>query len=265
MKITVFTSNNPRHLRLAERLGTIADTVFMVQECMTVFPGQVDDFYKRTDVMRAYFERVIAAEKEVFGIPRFLPANVRQLALRTGDLSFAPLSMLSEALQSDIYVVFGASYIRPPLVHFLIDKMAINIHMGISPYYRGSSCNFWALYDGNPDLVGATVHMLSAGLDSGPMLYHVRPAVVTTDPFLFGMKAVEAAQESLAARISTREIFDMPKVQQDRSREIRYTRNRDFTDVVASEYLDRLPDSIGLATRLKNAPERDFLRLYQPN
>lgn len=264
MKITVFTSNNPRHIRLAERLSTIADTVYMVQECMTVFPGQIDDFYKKTDVMRSYFERVIAAEKAVFGTPRFLPANVRQLALRTGDLSLAPLDMLGDALNSDIYVVFGASYIRPPLVDSLIDKMAINIHMGISPYYRGSSCNFWALYDGNPDLVGATIHMLSRGLDSGPMLYHVRPAAVATDPFVFGMKAVEAAQESLVSRISTGEIFNIPKVQQDRSQEIRYTRNRDFTDTYASTYLERKLDSSGLLAGLESVPRRDFVRLYQP-
>ena len=45
--------------------------------------------------------------------------------------------------------------------------------MGISPYYRGTDCNFWALYDGNPHLVGATIHYLSEGLDSGDIAYHV--------------------------------------------------------------------------------------------
>ena len=30
--------------------------------------------------------------------------------------------------------------------------------LGISPQYRGSSCNFWALYDNNPHLVGATMN-----------------------------------------------------------------------------------------------------------
>ena len=65
-----------------------------------------------------------------------------------------------------------AVYIKGPLVNFLIKKKAINIHMGISPYYRGADCNFWAMYDGNSHLVGATIHMLSKGLDSGSILYH---------------------------------------------------------------------------------------------
>ena len=44
--------------------------------------------------------------------------------------------------------------------------------MGISPYYRGTDCNFWALYDNNSHLVGSTIHYLSKGIDSGPILYH---------------------------------------------------------------------------------------------
>lgn len=44
--------------------------------------------------------------------------------------------------------------------------------MGLSPYYRGTDCNFWALYDKKPQYVGATIHLLSKGIDSGPTLYH---------------------------------------------------------------------------------------------
>ncbi|MHA6732235.1 formyltransferase family protein [Devosia sp. A369] len=264
MKITLFTSNNPRHLSLAERLSEFADEVYVVQECVTVFPGIIDDFYKKTPVMQEYFSRVLEAEREVFGCPRFLPGNVRQMALRTGDLSLASLEMLGGALEADVFVVFGASYIRPPLVDFLIKKNAFNIHMGISPYYRGSSCNFWALYDGRPELVGATIHMLSKGLDSGSMLYHVRPKEEAIDPFIFGMKAVLAAQESLVSRLASQEIFDMPMEVQDRSAQIRYTRNIDFNDEVANEYLRRNLTKEQLLTKMLEAPRHDLLRLYQP-
>ena len=54
--------------------------------------------------------------------------------------------------------------------------------MGVSPYYRGNDCNFWALYDDNPHLVGATIHMLTKGLDSGPMLYHAM-SNIKSNPF----------------------------------------------------------------------------------
>ena len=89
-----------------------------------------------------------------------------------GDLNTCSLDNISDFLKSDIYIVFGSSYIKGDLINFLVNAKAINIHMGVSPYYRGTDCNFWALYDNNPHLVGATIHLLSKGLDSGPMLYH---------------------------------------------------------------------------------------------
>lgn len=264
MKVCLFTSNSPRHLALAEKLSTVAESVHVIQECSTVFPGRVEDYYRKSPVMQDYFGRVIDAEREVFGTPRFLPANVRQLALRMEDLSLAPVEMLSPALDADIIIVFGASYIKGALVEAIIERGAVNIHMGISPYYRGSSCNFWALYDDNPDLVGATIHMISKGLDSGEMLYHVRPKQEAVDPFVLGMKAVEAAQNSLVDRIANGGLNRFPRVRQDKSGEIRYTRNSAFTDEVAAEYLARDRNAAWVGRQLQSAPERDLLGLYQP-
>lgn len=239
MKILVFTSNNPRHISLVERCAEVADEVSVVQECVTVFPGKVEDFYRKTPVMQEYFSRVMAAERTVFGAPRFIPQGVRTLALRMGDVSLAPVEIFQAALDADVIIVFGASYIRAPLVDLLIERRAVNIHMGISPYYRGSSCNFWALYDNRPDMVGATIHMLSRGLDSGAMLFHARPAVQAEDSFVFGMRAVKAAHDSLLEMISRNELFQLPAHPQDKTKQIRYTRNADFTDHVAREFLDR--------------------------
>jgi methionyl-tRNA formyltransferase len=172
--------------------------------------------------------------------------------------------LLEHALSADRIIVFGASYIKRPLVDRLIDRGALNIHMGISPYYRGSSCNFWALYDGNPDLVGATIHLISKGLDSGSMLYHARPKAEPTDPFLLGMRAVEAAQDSLIDRIASGEIDRLPRVAQNKAEEIRYTRNAEFTDAVAAEYLQRGLSAAEIDGMLSRAPNRSFLKLYQP-
>jgi methionyl-tRNA formyltransferase len=134
--------------------------------------------------------------------------------------------------------VFGSSFIKGELIDFLVENKAINIHMGLSPYYRGSSCNFWALYDDKPDYVGATIHMLSKGLDSGPMLFHAIPMAEKVTPFVLGMKAVRAAHFGLVNTIENGRIFKMKSMQQDKDLEIRYTKNIDFNDKVASLYLE---------------------------
>ena len=192
MNITVFTSNRPRHLALVHDLTRIADEVHAVIETSTVFPGRVPDFVKQSKAMQQYFTRVIAAEEEVFGTPRFVSDKIRPLVLKMGDLNLIDLDILTPCLRADEYVVFGSSYIQGPLLDVLVARKACNIHMGTSPYYRGSSCNFWACYDGKYDYVGATVHRLSKGLDSGPILFHAFPER-TGEAFLLGMNAVRSA------------------------------------------------------------------------
>jgi len=261
MTITIFTSNQPRHIALAGALARLAGSVFVVQESNTVFPGRVADFFKKSEVMQDYFAKVIAAERAVFGEPRFLPAGVRSMSLKMGDLSLLPLEALAEALSSDYFIVFGASFIKGALCDHLVSKKAINIHMGTSPYYRGSSCNFWAMYDGRPEYVGATVHLLTKGLDSGPMLFHALPRPADVDGFELGMRAVKVAHEAVTARIADGTLLRLPAIEQDKSRQLRYTRNEHFTEAVAAEYLQRTMPAAEIRTRLE---QRDLSVFLQP-
>jgi folate-dependent phosphoribosylglycinamide formyltransferase PurN len=238
----------------------VADEVFAVQECNTVFPGQVQDLFRRSPVMQDYFGRVIAAEAEVFGTPRFAPRNVRQLPVKMGDLRRLDLHSLGDALNADVCVVFGASFIKGPLCENLVANRAINIHMGVSPYYRGSSTNFWAMHDDRPQFVGATIHRLSAGLDSGPILFHAFPTARAVDPFVYGMQCVRAAHESLVDHLRKGDLFSLEPVPQERSRELRYTRNADFTDEVAADYLGRLPSPQAMKDALLARDPNLFVR-----
>ena len=52
-----------------------------------------------------------------------------------------------------------------------------NLHGGVSPWYRGADCTFWALYNGEPEQVGCTLHRIDAGIDTGNLVAHVCPEV----------------------------------------------------------------------------------------
>ena len=178
---------------------------------------------------------------------------MQNLIVQSGDLNKIDRSVLEPALNSDVYVVFGSSFIKGWLIDHLVSNNAINIHMGISPYYRGSSCNFWSVYDGNPHLMGATIHMLSKGLDSGDILYHVAPTVTDClNSFEFTMMSVKSAHESLVQRISNSEIYNYTPVKQNASLEIRYTKNSDFTNEIAKEFLERDLRISDISSMIKN-------------
>ena len=156
----------------------------------------------------------------------------------SGDLNKCSMNLLSDFLKSDVYIVFGSSYIKGKLVDFLVKQKAINIHAGVSPYYRGTDCNFWALYDDNPHLVGATIHLLSKGLDSGPMLYHSM-SNLKTNPFDYTMSTIKSAFHSIAQRIKDGSIFTIKPLAQDKAVEVRYTKKSEFNEKIVKEYFEK--------------------------
>ena len=260
MKITIFTSNQPRHIALINRLSNFVEEVYAVQEVSTVHPGKVADFFGNSEIMNRYLTRVQSAEKHFFPNERFTSSNVRNFACKLGDLNRLMKSDLGDALNSDLYLVFGSSFIKGWLCDFLVKRRAINLHMGLSPYYRGSSCNFWAIYDQLPNYVGATWHQLSYGLDSGPILFHSIPKFENEDPFRFSMKAVLTAQEDLILNLDSIARGAFPGIQQDKQMQIRYSRYMDFSDEIAQEFLDRDNSAQVLKSLLQETKRPNLLK-----
>lgn len=265
MKITVFSSNQPRHLSFIEQLVSIASEVCVVQEVTTVFPGQIADFYTQSPSMKRYFQRVQEAERQVFGEIRPLPSGTRVTSMRMGDLNQVSQAQLHSALNSEVYVVFGSSFIKGWLIDFLVEKRCFNLHIGVSPYYRGNSTNFWALYDRHPEYVGATIHYLTKGLDSGPILFHALPAVAAYEPFELGMRAVQAAHLGFIKSLKENPSLQFQSQPQDRSRELRYSRKNDFTDDIVEEYLNRMASPQELEAHLAHRDLSRFTQPYVPN
>lgn len=239
MKITLFTSNKKRHNYFINILSEICDELFVIQETGTIFPGIVPDHYPATNILKNYFEKVNNAQNKFFGNSYINSSKkLNLLPILMGDLNKLSLETLAPFLKSNLYIVFGSSYIKSDLTNFLISKKAINIHMGISPFYRGTDCNFWALNDDNPHLVGATIHLLTNGLDSGPILYHAMPKIFS-DPFEYSMSAVKSAFLSIKEKIQDNSIFKYKAVDQDNSKEIRYSTKKQFNNLIVEKYLKK--------------------------
>lgn len=240
MKITLFTASQDRHNYFINLLSTICDELYVVQEAKTTFTKIMTKNNIINPIIEKYFENVTSAQNKIFGKPNVnrFDKNIKIFSIQFGDLNICSINMLNDFLKSDYYIVFGASYIKGDLANFLINKNAINIHMGVSPYYRGTDCNFWALYDDNPHLVGATIHLLSKGLDNGPILYHAMPNI-KTNPFEYTMSATKSALYSVVERIKNNSILRFKPHEQNKKKEIRYSKKRDFNEKVANEFLIR--------------------------
>ena len=240
MRVTLFTSNKNRHNYFINLLSQVSEKIFVIQECEIINAGKILGNYRSSSILKKYFENVDHAQNKLFGNSSVnnLNKNIKILSIPFGDLNKYSISFLSEFLESDLYIVFGSSYIKGNLVNFLMNQKAINIHAGVSPYYRGSDCNFWALYDQNPHLVGSTIHLLSDGLDNGPILYHAM-SNLKTNPYEYTMSTVKSAFHSIAERIKNYSILKIKPVIQDKNKEIRFSKIKEFNEEMVKENLKK--------------------------
>jgi hypothetical protein len=59
----------------------------------------------------------------------------------------------------------------------------INTHVGITPKYRGVHGGYWALWSGDPENFGVTVHYVDTGVDTGQIIYQARAVPEARDSF----------------------------------------------------------------------------------
>ena len=258
MKITIFTADQPRHNYFINKISEISDQVYVIQEKKNIITNGHDDL-ELSSIKSNYFYLVNEAQEKLFGNHKIIK-NEKKINLKKiqmGQLSSLKIDEMKKFFSSDFYLIFGSSYIKGSMLKYLSNKSAINIHMGISPYYRGSGCNFWALYDNNPSLVGATIHYLDEGLDSGPIIYHAISERVNDD-FLYSMSTVKSAILSIVKNINNGKIKDFTPLKQDKEKQIRYSRYSDFNENTIKEYM-KMKKNVIDNFDLKNLKDYFFL------
>ena len=228
MKITIITSNKNRHNYFINEISKVAKQLFVIQECRDLILSNPKNKSLNTKSIK-YFKKVENAEKKILGINFCSPycKKFKLLSLSFGDLNRRNLTEIKDFLTSDLYIIFGSSFIKGPLLNFLVKKKAINIHMGISPFYRGADCNYWAMKDKNFHLVGSTIHFINKKLDGGDILFYVKPKK-QHDPFLFSMSTVKETVSTIVKIIKNKKIKKFKSFKQDKKKVIRLTKKSDF-------------------------------------
>jgi methionyl-tRNA formyltransferase len=201
VRTIILTSTFLRHHFVVNRVARALEVAGVWQEEKSFVPARYAASDEDHEVIARHFEARDRAEAQSFGDDRLL-ALPRGAVLRVG-----PPGIINDedaidemaSLSPDIVLVFGTGLLKLPIIGQFAGRV-INLHLGLSPYYRGAGTNFWPLVNGEPEYVGATIHYLDAGIDSGPIIAHARPDIAATDgPHEIGNKAIVAAADVLVA------------------------------------------------------------------
>lgn len=88
-----------------------------------------------------------------------------------------------KSLKPQVIAVYGTAIIRPNIFN-LAQGITLNMHTGLSPFYRGDSTLFWPVYYDDPEHLGVTVHELVESVDGG--------AIAATAPVIYERGDTEA-------------------------------------------------------------------------
>lgn len=99
----------------------------------------------------------------------FLPP-VREVASINSD----EVREFLQKLSPELLVIWGGAVLKPNILKTA--KRAINLHMGLAPYYRGAVANQFAVLRGDISRIGATIHYAEEKVDAGAIL-----ATITAD------------------------------------------------------------------------------------
>jgi len=92
---------------------------------------------------------------------------------RTGDINNADGLAKLRAWRPDLVISTNFSQYVGKEARAIPSRGAWNLHKSYLPYYRGMAPNFYALMEG-ADSVGATLHVLAKGFDTGDILDQVK-------------------------------------------------------------------------------------------
>jgi methionyl-tRNA formyltransferase len=227
VRTVLLTGNGRRHRFAARALGDATTLVGVVsEEKAPTVGGEAALEPSDQEVVRRHLIEREAAEATLLGPdPEFPTTNLRRV-IRGGVNSPEVLAWL-EALAPEVVVLYGTSVVREPVLGAYAGRL-VNLHLGLSPYYRGSATNFWPLVRGQPECVGATIHLAVAQVDAGGILAQVRPEVTPDDrAHQLGTKALMAAVRHLPAVLAGLRNGSVRPVAQDLSRGQEF-RRRDF-------------------------------------
>lgn len=111
-----------------------------------------------------------------------------------------------QLLQPDIVVVNGTRIISKKILQST-HAVFVNMHVGITPYYRGSHGGYWALRNNDAENFGTTIHLIDAGVDTGAVIKQVfikpdKPDNFATYPVLQASVGIDALKEVLTSMIA---------------------------------------------------------------
>jgi len=173
-RILLIIGNQRRHLYFASLLQRVynLDGIILVDRGIDrpIISENIEKIDREN--FEKHFENRKTAEEEHLRDIEELQCDI--LHVDFDKLNTMKSVLFIEKINPHFVFVFGSGLIKEPIISVL-PKETINLHLGLSPRYRGSATLFWPFYFLEPNYAGSTFHYLEEQPDSGAIIHQVTP------------------------------------------------------------------------------------------
>jgi hypothetical protein len=236
MRAAVLTSSMRRHCFVANRLAARLPVVHVWQERKSFEPLRYAADAAEEAVIARHFAARDASEEAFFARDDRVEAPAT--CLPPGGCNDPAVLEAIRRVSPDVLLVFGTGLLGASIIDAFPERI-LNIHLGLSPYYRGAGTNFWPLVNGEPE----------------PIVAQVRASMRPGDgPHDIGNRTIVAAVEALADAVALRARGRLRGVAQAPGG--RVYRRADFSAAAVERLAGNFRDGM-IQAYLRDQPARD--------
>lgn len=182
MKIMWIGGTHPRHLYYINTIHArfpLAGAIVETRESMLPQPPANIAPQDRENFIRHFHNRD-EAEKRYFGEQSLPGTSLLKVQRGIDELNSQRSIDFLRQVNPDLVLIFGSGMVREPLFSAL-PKQKVNLHLGLSPRYRGAATLFWPFYFLEPNYAGTTFHYIVDEPDAGDVIHQVVPELSPSD------------------------------------------------------------------------------------
>jgi len=198
MRAAVLTSTSLRHLFFLQTMADAFDVVLALHQPKVNYYEQVK---QESLAIRGHFARIAQAEDEEFS--GRLRSSAEQGLNTVADINADAVVSEVRSAGVDVILLFGTAILSQAWLQAFPGRI-INLHLGLSPFYRGAATLFWPIANEELECLGATIHLAIDRVDAGGILRRIKAEPRIGDSYY-----------SLTTRLIRRSIEIMPQTVRD--------------------------------------------------
>lgn len=233
MKAIVLTSNSLRHKYFIKKLSENFDV-------LDIYVQKKRNYYneaKRSEFVKKHFNMLEKTEKDFFKGEYDFKFN------EVDNINDKNIIDKAKRLKPDFIALFGTSILNDEWLNSFDGKI-INLHLGLSPFYRGSATLFWPFAYDELECIGATIHIARQRVDSGEIIFRVKPKIEVGDNYYtINYKTIKIGIDSFSEAVKRYLNGEIKPIKHDISNS-KLFKKCDFNEEVLKKVLDKYGKNI---------------------